>query len=244
MCARRHGARALAQRPRARHALDERRRARGGVQVARPPGLRAPRARAARRGRARDRRAGTSLEVGRDERHAWSISSPATPSARGAAPSACAASRVEHATARAPRRASLEYRAPLLLASRGIGLLPFFLDRTSLTLFGDWGIAACASDPLYATTCVPPPRIGMPIASAGAELGSRRRSWSGTRPTVRDRARGAGGRTRAGRGGEGDAVSGVRALVLSTRRQALRRRTGSRSKGRPNHGDRPSGTGV
>ena len=36
--------------------------------------------------------------------------------------------------------------------------------------FGDWGIAACASDPLYATTCAPAPRIGMPIASAGAEV--------------------------------------------------------------------------
>ena len=66
--------------------------------------------------------------------------------------------------------ATLEYRAPLLLASRGIGLLPFFLDRSSLTLFGDYGIADCASDPLYSTTCARPPRIGMPIASAGAEV--------------------------------------------------------------------------
>ena len=66
--------------------------------------------------------------------------------------------------------ATLEYRAPLLLASRGLGLLPFFLDRSSMTVFGDWGIAACASDPLYVTTCAPRPRIGMPIASAGAEL--------------------------------------------------------------------------
>ena len=66
--------------------------------------------------------------------------------------------------------ATLEYRAPLVLAARGIGLLPFFLDRSSLTLFGDYGIAACADDPLYVTTCARPPRIGMPIASAGAEL--------------------------------------------------------------------------
>jgi len=66
--------------------------------------------------------------------------------------------------------ASLEYRAPLVLASRGIGLLPFFLDRSSLTAFGDWGIAACAANPLYASTCAPAPRIGRPIASAGAEL--------------------------------------------------------------------------
>jgi hypothetical protein len=66
--------------------------------------------------------------------------------------------------------ASLEYRAPLVLASRGIGLLPFFLDRSSLTVFGDYGIAACASNPLYRSTCAPSPRIGRPIASAGAEL--------------------------------------------------------------------------
>ena len=66
--------------------------------------------------------------------------------------------------------ASLEYRAPLVLAARGIGLLPFFLDRSSLTLFGDYGIAECARDPLYASTCAPAPRIGRPIASAGAEV--------------------------------------------------------------------------
>jgi hypothetical protein len=66
--------------------------------------------------------------------------------------------------------ASLEYRAPLVLTARGIGLLPFFLDRSSLTLFGDYGIAACPRDPLYASACAPAPRIGRPIGSAGAEL--------------------------------------------------------------------------
>lgn len=66
--------------------------------------------------------------------------------------------------------ASLEYRAPLVLAARGIGLLPFFLDRSSLTVFGDYGIAACPRDPLYSSTCAPAPRIGRPIASAGAEV--------------------------------------------------------------------------
>ena len=66
--------------------------------------------------------------------------------------------------------ATLEYRAPLVLASRGIGLLPFFLDRSSLALFGDYGIADCAENPLYASTCAPAPRIGRPIASAGAEV--------------------------------------------------------------------------
>ena len=66
--------------------------------------------------------------------------------------------------------ASLEYRAPLVLTARGIGLLPFFLDRSSLTLFGDYGIAACPRDPLYASACAPAPRIGRAIGSAGAEF--------------------------------------------------------------------------
>lgn len=38
---------------------------------------------------------------------------------------------------------SIEYRAPLLLPGRGLGTLPLFLDRTSLTLFGDAGTAWC-----------------------------------------------------------------------------------------------------
>ncbi|MEO8562845.1 MAG: hypothetical protein ABI601_12260 [bacterium] len=66
--------------------------------------------------------------------------------------------------------ASLEYRAPFILASRGLGLLPLFLDRTSLTAFGDYGIAECVSDPLYVSTCAPSPIIGRPIASVGVEL--------------------------------------------------------------------------
>jgi hypothetical protein len=66
--------------------------------------------------------------------------------------------------------ASLEYRAPLVLASRGVGLLPFFLDRTALTLFGDWGIATCAQRPLYSSSCARPPVLGRPIASVGGEL--------------------------------------------------------------------------
>ena len=82
--------------------------------------------------------------------------------------------------------ASLEYRAPITLVNRGYRLLPFFLDRSSVSLFGDAGVAACPRDVLYATTCAPalrPPtpdpntaatsrgmRVGRPIASAGAEL--------------------------------------------------------------------------
>jgi hypothetical protein len=64
-------------------------------------------------------------------------------------------------------------------ASRGLGLLPFFVDRTSLTMFGDYGIAECASAPLYTSTCAPAPRIGRPIASAGLEaaLGAAILEW-------------------------------------------------------------------
>ena len=36
-----------------------------------------------------------------------------------------------------------EYRAPLVLPGRGLGLWPAFLDRTSVTLFGDLGSAWC-----------------------------------------------------------------------------------------------------
>ena len=66
--------------------------------------------------------------------------------------------------------ASLEVRSPLVLGARGFGLVPFFFDRSSVTLFGDYGIAACVSNPLYTSTCAPSPIIGRPIASAGAEL--------------------------------------------------------------------------
>jgi hypothetical protein len=66
--------------------------------------------------------------------------------------------------------ATHEYRAPLVLASRGLGLLPFFLDRTALALFGDWGVATCARVPLYSSSCARPPVLGRPIASVGGEL--------------------------------------------------------------------------
>ena len=67
--------------------------------------------------------------------------------------------------------ASLEYRAPLALGGRGLGLLPFFFDRSSLTAFVDAGTAGCVADPLYPFICSPPPLIGRTIASTGLELG-------------------------------------------------------------------------
>ncbi len=76
---------------------------------------------------------------------------------------------------------SLEYRAPLLLGGRGLGLLPFFFDRSSLTAFTDAGVATCAPTPLYPSICSPSPAIGHTIASAGVELGvsAALLSWEG-----------------------------------------------------------------
>ncbi len=48
---------------------------------------------------------------------------------------------------------SAEYRAPLLLPGRGLGLLPAFVDRSSLTIFGDLGSAWCPA--LYQTRLAP-----------------------------------------------------------------------------------------
>ena len=67
--------------------------------------------------------------------------------------------------------ASLEYRAPLSMNTRGLGMLPFFFDHSSLTAFTDAGVATCAAKPLYAGICSPAPLIGHTIASAGLELG-------------------------------------------------------------------------
>lgn len=87
--------------------------------------------------------------------------------------------------------ANLEYRAPLLLPGRGLGTLPLFLDRTSITVFGDAGTAWCPG--LYPARALPNTSICSPgdfnigrtvapqlkpliytepqyIASAGAEL--------------------------------------------------------------------------
>lgn len=74
---------------------------------------------------------------------------------------------------------SVEYRAPLVLAARGLGLFPLFLDRSSISLFGDFGIADCVSDPLFPATCAPPRFLGRPLVSTGAELdiGAAILSW-------------------------------------------------------------------
>lgn len=69
--------------------------------------------------------------------------------------------------------ASVEYRAPVRNVGRGLGSLPFFLDRASVSAFADAATATCAAAPLYRTSCAPAPRIGRTLASVGAELGAR-----------------------------------------------------------------------
>lgn len=64
--------------------------------------------------------------------------------------------------------ASLEYRAPLIRPSRGIGVLYF--DRTSLALFGDAATAWCRGPARIAGNCVSSDTMGTPIASVGAEV--------------------------------------------------------------------------
>jgi hypothetical protein len=64
--------------------------------------------------------------------------------------------------------ASVEYRAPLLIAARGLGLLPFFVDRTSLSLFYDAGAAWCPTS--LAALCFPASIDRRWIASVGGEV--------------------------------------------------------------------------
>ena len=66
--------------------------------------------------------------------------------------------------------ATAEYRAPLTLGGRGLGLLPFFFDRASVTAFTDAAVATCHESLLFTTACSKSPFIGRTIASSGAEL--------------------------------------------------------------------------
>jgi hypothetical protein len=64
---------------------------------------------------------------------------------------------------------ALEYRAPLLLANRGLGLSPLYLARTGITLFGEGATAWCGErSALFA--CRAGPHWQKPLASAGGEL--------------------------------------------------------------------------
>jgi WD40 repeat protein len=63
---------------------------------------------------------------------------------------------------------SVEYRAPLLIPGRGLGLLPLFIDRTALSLFYDAGAAWCPMS--LAAFCYPAERDHRWIASVGGEV--------------------------------------------------------------------------
>ena len=66
---------------------------------------------------------------------------------------------------------SAEYRAPLSLTHRSLGLVPGFLNRSSLTLFGDYGVAWCPSTALNRQVCTAPKlESHIDIGSVGAEL--------------------------------------------------------------------------
>jgi hypothetical protein len=67
--------------------------------------------------------------------------------------------------------AAVEYRAPLLAPSRGFRFLPAFVDRTSLTLFGETGRAFCPSSADTKAGVCSTSNIGNPaMTSAGTEL--------------------------------------------------------------------------
>jgi hypothetical protein len=64
--------------------------------------------------------------------------------------------------------ASIEYRAPLVIPARGLGLLPFFLDRTALSFFYDAGAAWCPVS--QGALCYPAQRDRRWISSVGGEM--------------------------------------------------------------------------
>ncbi|HMI48651.1 MAG TPA: hypothetical protein VK481_08285 [Gemmatimonadaceae bacterium] len=67
--------------------------------------------------------------------------------------------------------AAVEYRAPLAAPSRGFRFIPVFIDKTSLTLFGETGRAFCPANADTVDGVCSAANIGNPaMASAGAEL--------------------------------------------------------------------------
>ena len=63
---------------------------------------------------------------------------------------------------------ALEYRAPLVLANRGLGVSPFYLARTGLTFFGEAASAWCVQSAQWNCGNFQDPRLW--IGSVGAEL--------------------------------------------------------------------------
>jgi hypothetical protein len=67
--------------------------------------------------------------------------------------------------------ATLEYRAPLFAPSRGFRFIPVFVDRTSLTFFGETARAFCPPGADVVSGVCSAARIDNPVmSSAGAEL--------------------------------------------------------------------------
>ncbi len=67
--------------------------------------------------------------------------------------------------------AAVEYRAPLAAPSRGFRFIPVFVDKTSLTLFGETGRAFCPASADTVNGVCSASNLGNPVmASAGAEF--------------------------------------------------------------------------
>jgi hypothetical protein len=67
--------------------------------------------------------------------------------------------------------ASLEYRAPLSLTQRTLSTLPAFLQRSAITIFGDYGLAWCPSTLATRQVCVDPRQeVKTDLASVGGEI--------------------------------------------------------------------------
>jgi len=66
--------------------------------------------------------------------------------------------------------ATIEYRAPLFTLSRGFRFIPVFLDRGSLSLFGETGRAYCPRSSASAGVCQTVDVVNPEMTSAGAEL--------------------------------------------------------------------------
>jgi hypothetical protein len=68
--------------------------------------------------------------------------------------------------------AALEYRAPLAAPSRGFRFIPVFIDKASLTLFGETGRAFCPASASASGTgiCRATDAANPVMTSAGAEL--------------------------------------------------------------------------
>jgi hypothetical protein len=66
---------------------------------------------------------------------------------------------------------AIEYRVPLLAPSRGFRFIPVFIDKTSLTLFGETGRAFCPAGAVTPNGVCRAVDVGSPVMrSAGAEL--------------------------------------------------------------------------